>query len=151
MSHASANEELSSHNTRDLESTSTFGITDYPGLIIKFAPNILAKQYIPHYKKTKQLPKSYICTVFTGWLVQEISSCIFWICDGHPELAPPDSDIKISVDFFLGIPRSGLVPLTSLHLSTRVNIRPAFFYTKAFIYNSVAICLIIIRLLHHTV
>ena len=51
MSHASANEELSSHNTRDLESTSTFGITDYPGLIIIFAPNILAKQYIPHYKK----------------------------------------------------------------------------------------------------
>ena len=51
MSHASANEELSSHNTRDLESTSTFGITDYPGLIITFAPNILAKQYISHYKK----------------------------------------------------------------------------------------------------
>ena len=32
-----------------------------------------------------------------------------------------------------------------------INVRPAFFYTKAFVYNSVAISLIRIKLLHHTV
>ena len=32
-----------------------------------------------------------------------------------------------------------------------INVRPAFFYTKAFVYNSVAICLIMIKLLHHAV
>ena len=31
------------------------------------------------------------------------------------------------------------------------NVRPAFFYTKRFVYNSVAICLIVIKLLHHAV
>ena len=31
------------------------------------------------------------------------------------------------------------------------NVRPAFFYTKPFVYNSVAICLIIIKLSHHPV
>ena len=31
------------------------------------------------------------------------------------------------------------------------NVRPAFFYTKPFVYNSVAICLIMIKLLHHAV
>ena len=32
-----------------------------------------------------------------------------------------------------------------------INVRPTFFYTKAFVYNSVAICLIMIKLLHHGV
>ena len=29
------------------------------------------------------------------------------------------------------------------------NVRPAFFYTKPFVYNSVAICLIMNKLLHN--
>ena len=33
----------------------------------------------------------------------------------------------------------------------KTNVRPAFFYTKHFVYNPVAICLIMIKLLHHTV
>ena len=32
-----------------------------------------------------------------------------------------------------------------------LNVGPAFFFTKPFVYNSVAICLIMIKLLHHTV
>ena len=32
-----------------------------------------------------------------------------------------------------------------------INVRPAFFYTKPIVYNSVAICLIMIKLLHDTV
>ena len=32
-----------------------------------------------------------------------------------------------------------------------INVRPAFFYTRAFDYNSVAICLIMIKLSHYTV
>ena len=34
---------------------------------------------------------------------------------------------------------------------TYFNVGPAFFYTKLFLYNSVAICLIIIKLSHHPV
>ena len=32
-----------------------------------------------------------------------------------------------------------------------INVRAAFFNTKAFVYQSVAICLIMIKLLHHAV
>ena len=32
-----------------------------------------------------------------------------------------------------------------------INVKPAFFYTKPFVYKSVAICLIMIKLLHHPV
>ena len=32
-----------------------------------------------------------------------------------------------------------------------INVRPAFFYTKVFIYNSMAICLIMTKLLHPTI
>ena len=31
-----------------------------------------------------------------------------------------------------------------------INVRPPFFYTKPFVYNSVFICLIMIKLIHHT-
>ena len=34
---------------------------------------------------------------------------------------------------------------------TTTNVRPAFFYTKAFVYNSVAICLIMTKLSYRTV
>ena len=35
---------------------------------------------------------------------------------------------------------------------TIINVRPAFFYTKAYLYNnSVAICLTMIKLVYHTV
>ena len=33
----------------------------------------------------------------------------------------------------------------------KANVRPAFFYTKPFVYIYVAICLIMVKLLHHTV
>ena len=36
-------------------------------------------------------------------------------------------------------------------MELNINVRPAFFYTKPFVYNSVAICLIIIKLLHQPV
>ena len=49
--------------------------------------------------------------------------------------------------------------LNTVHLYVRIvhikerttNVRPALFYTKPFVYNSVAICLIMIKLLHHPV
>ena len=34
---------------------------------------------------------------------------------------------------------------------TVANVRPAFLYTKAFVDNSVVICLIMIKLIHHIV
>ena len=37
------------------------------------------------------------------------------------------------------------------NIVTLVPQRPAFFYTKAFVYNSLGICLIMTKLLHHTV
>ena len=33
---------------------------------------------------------------------------------------------------------------------SHTNVRPAFFYTKPFVCNFVAICLIMVKLLHHT-
>ena len=36
-------------------------------------------------------------------------------------------------------------------LMAYINVRPAFFYAEAFVYNSVAIRLIMTKLLHHTV
>ena len=43
------------------------------------------------------------------------------------------------------------IVLCYLHRSCSTNVRPAFFYTKPFVDNSVAISLIMIKLLHHTV
>ena len=37
------------------------------------------------------------------------------------------------------------------NIMTKTNVRPAFFYTIAFVYNSVAICQIIFKLSHCTV
>ena len=39
---------------------------------------------------------------------------------------------------------------TFQYSSPQPNVRPPFFYTKPFVYNSVAICLIMIKLIHHT-
>ena len=37
------------------------------------------------------------------------------------------------------------------HPMGTLNVRPAIFYTKPFVYSSVAICLIMIKLLHHII
>mgnify|MGYP001794265208 CR=1 FL=1 len=43
------------------------------------------------------------------------------------------------------------IPSPNFRCKNTINVRPAFFYTKAFVANSVAICLIMIKLLHNTV
>ena len=54
-------------------------------------------------------------------------------------------------DSKLWIPTNNYFSSSQYHRNKMTNVRPAFFYTKAFVYNLVAICMIIINLLNHTV
>ena len=71
--------------------------------------------------------------------------------DNNNDLIHPDLYNSSWVDtIFNGTNWSAVEAANAGNIETS-NVKPAFFYTKPFVYNSVASCLIMIKLLHHTV
>ena len=58
--------------------------------------------------------------------------------------------IKVLVNASIRLQKYNIL-YKGLSMSCGPNVRPAFSYAKLFVYNSVAICLIMIKLLHHPV